>query len=432
MTTGRRILILTQYFPPEVGATQTRVEVFARHLAAAGHEVTVIAEVPNHPIGVVFEGWRGRAVFRTREHGYEVIRVWVYTSATKTFWRRIAFYVSYGVNSVLAVLMVYRRRPDVVFASSPPLPVLLAAWAVAALLRRPFVADIRDIWPAVGIALGEVRGRRMLAAAERLERAIYKRAAAVTCVTRGFVEHVRASGASQDRVKFLPNGTVPELFDPQRRDPRIRAALGAQGRFVVGYVGLHGIAQGLDAVLDAARLLRDDGGIRFLFVGEGPVKHRLVARAEQEGLANVRFQPQVPVDEVAPWLNACDVLLVPLRRLDLLTTFVPSKLFDLMCCARPVILMVDGEAREILEEARAGVFVEPEDSAALAETIRRLAAVPEECRAMGERGRTYVLGRYLRENQARELDTLLRAVATGARRRSPREAGTTGAWGREE
>lgn len=408
-----RVLVLSQYFPPEVGATQTRVELFARRLAEAGHEVTVVAEVPNHPLGVVFDGWRGRLFHRHDEHGYRVVRVWVHASARKSFWRRISFYLTYCVNAAAAAVVVVRRRPDVVFASSPPLPVLVAAWVTASVWRRPFVADIRDVWPAVGVALGELRGRRAVAAAQRLERALYRRATAITCVTHGFVDHVQASCGDPTKVHYLPNGTVPALFDPGRRDGDIAKRLGLDGCFVVGYVGLHGIAQGLPAVLDAAALLGDEADLRFLFVGDGPVKPHLVATAARLGLANVAFHDQVPVEEVAPYVNACDVLVVPLRRLEILSTFIPSKLFDFLCCAKPVILMVDGEARAILEESGAGVYAEAENAEALAAAIRDLRARPDEERvAMGERGRAYVLEHFDRDVEAERLEALLGEVAS--------------------
>ncbi|MGI8686801.1 MAG: glycosyltransferase family 4 protein [Acidimicrobiales bacterium] len=415
MKSHLRILVLSQYFPPEVGATQTRVELFARRLAAAGHDVTVVAEVPNHPLGVVFDGWRGRLVARRREHGYETVRVWVATSPRKSFWRRIAFYLSYCVSAVLAALLVVRRKPDVIFASSPPLPVLVSAWAVSRLWRRPFVADIRDVWPAVGVALGELRGARVVAAAQHLERALYRRAAAVTCVTRGFVEHVIAGGIEPGKVHLLSNGTVPAIFDPARTDEGMRGRLGLEGCFVVGYVGLHGIAQALPSVLEAAALLCHQPDVRFLFVGEGPVKADLVAAAHDQGLGNVVFHDQVPLEAVAPYVNTCDVLVVPLRRLEILASFVPSKLFDFLCCAKPVLLMVDGEAREILEESGGGVFVEPEDAGALAAAVLDLRARPDVVADMGRRGRRYVLSNFDRDAGARRLEAILGEVA-GRRR----------------
>lgn len=407
-----KVVVLSQYFPPEVGATQTRVVTFARQLAAAGHDVTVVAELPNHPVGRVFDGWRGRPVRVTREDGFRAIRVWVYASTRKSRWRRISFYGTYLVSAIVAALVLVRRRPDVILASSPPLPVLVAAAVLSFVWRRPFVADIRDIWPAVGEALGEIPPGRAMALATELERRLYRAAAAITCVTPGFVEHIAANGGRRDAIQLVPNGTIPEVFDPERADPGTRAALGLEGRFVVGYVGLHGIAQGLGALLDAAAELPD---VYFLFIGEGPVKADLVARADAEGLANVQFHGQVPVEQVVSYIRACDLVVVPLRDLPVLSTFVPSKLFDMLCTATPVVLMVDGEARRILKASGGGLYAPAEDGFALATAVRQLRDDPKRRAAMGRAGREYVLANYTRDVQAAALERVLLDVAVGDR-----------------
>lgn len=403
-----KVLVLSQYFPPEIGATQTRVATFAEHLARAGHDVTVVAELPNHPLGAIFPGWTGRPIRRTREDGYRVVRVWVHASVRKSFWRRISFYASYAATATFAALALIRRRPDVILASSPPLPVLVVAWVLGVVWRRPYVADIRDIWPAVGEALGEMPAGRALDLATTLEHRLYRHAAAVACVTKSFVEHVVATGVGRERVHLVPNGTLPDVFGPDRVDPQLRGRLGLDDRFVVGYIGLHGIAQGLGAIVDVAAQLQDD--VSFLFVGEGPVKADLVDRAAHEA-PNVVFHPQVPLADVAPFLNACDAVVVPLRRLKVLGGFVPSKLFDVMCCGVPVLLMVDGEARQILEEAGGGLFVPPEDATALAEAVRALASDPNRRAEMGRRGRAFVLEHYVRTRQASDMEKILAAVA---------------------
>lgn len=410
-----RILLLSQYFPPEVGATQTRVVTFARHLSSAGHDVTVIAELPNHPIGRIFPGWGGRPYRRAAEDGLDVVRVWVHASPRKSFWRRISFYASYAVTALLAALFVVRRRPQVIIASSPPLPVLVVAWVLGVLWRRPYVADIRDIWPAVGVALGEVSPGRALDVATKLEHRLYRDAAEVVCVTHGFVEHIVAAGIARARVHLVSNGTIPEIFDPERRDPEMRDRLGLDDHFVVGYVGLHGIAQGLGVLLDAAALLPEED-VSFLFVGEGPTKEALQQDAASRGLANVVFHSQVPLADVAPYINVCDVVVVPLRRLEVLETFVPSKLFDLMCCARPVLLMVDGEARQLLEAADGGVYVPAEDGPALADAIRALMKDPARREEMGRNGRAHVLAHYVRDRQAAALEQIVVSAASGSAR----------------
>jgi glycosyltransferase involved in cell wall biosynthesis len=406
-----RFLFFTQYFPPEVGATQSRLDHFARHLVQKGHQVTVITELPNHPRGVIFPGYRRRLLLRTDEDGLDVIRLWVYTSPRKSSLRRLLFYFSYMIFAIIAGLFIARGRYDSVFASSPPLPVALAGLIVAWFKRRPLVMDVRDLWPTVGIALGEIRGQTMIRMAEWLELLLYRRAVAITCVTHSFIEYIADKGIDRDKLRFVPNGTMPNIFRPQPSEKSARKSLGLEGQFVVGFCGNHGVAQGLPGVVEASLLLRDVPGVKFLFVGEGPYKQQLLDTRDRERLDNLLLLPEVPITEIARYINACDLMLVPLRKDKIFDMFIPSKLFDYMACARPIVLTVDGEARSILEQAKGGVFVEPDNPQALAKAVSELRQRPQELQEMGQRGRNYVLQHYLRDTQAEKLEEILEKCA---------------------
>ena len=404
------VLFVTQFFTPEVGATQTRIHEFARACVAAGHRVTVLTELPNHPRGTILPDYQGRILTRETLDGFTVLRVWVWTAEIKTFWTRLAFY---GTFFALATVRgAFIRGPvDVVFATSPPLPVGLIGWVLARVRRARFVLDIRDLWPAAARALGELDRPALLRAAEGLERFLYRHADRITTVTRGFVRHIAPMLRDAERVEWLPNGTIASVFRPDRIDPSLRNRLGLAGRFVVTFAGNHGIGQGLETVLEAAHLLRGRPDVAFCLIGDGPEKGKLVARAAALELPNVRFLPGVPLAEVTPYLTMSDALLVTLRRHPVFDTFIPSKLFDFLACARPVILMVNGEAREVLEASGNGVWVAPEDSTGLAKAVLELMERPErERQAMGERGRSYVLTHYSRAAQAEHLLQLLDAV----------------------
>lgn len=403
-----RVLLFTQFYPPEVGATQFRMEYFARHLAEAGHEVTVITEVPNHPAGVIHPEYRGSLWRASTENGIRVIRLWVATSPQKTFFTRLGFYLTYACGATLAALLVAGRRHDVVFLTSPPLTVGIPGLVYSWLRRVPLVLDVRDLWPVLAVEMGEMRNPRVIALARRLEVLLYRRAARITVVTRGFARYVREHGVGEDRILLLPNGVEPEVFHPAAPDGDLQRELGLDGKFVVGFYGNHGIAQDLEGVLDAARLLASDDRIRFLFVGEGPVKSALVARRLQEGLRHVTFLPQVPQATILRYVSLATVVIVPLRKLELFKTFIPSKMFDFLACAKPVVLSVDGEARQILEESGGGIFVPPGDPQALADTLRHLAGSSQGTLAeTGEAGRAYVSRHYRRKDQAARLEQLL-------------------------
>ncbi len=407
-----RILYLSQYFPPEVGATQGRAYDLAHHWVRAGHRVTVVAEFPNHPSGVVAPGYRRRLYERTTLDGVDVIRVWVKASPVKTFATRMAFYLSYMCTASLAGLLLSREKYDVIFAASPPLFVGAAGLAISRLRRIPLVFEVQDVWPEAAVALGELRNRTAIRLAEWLADQCYHRARRVVVVTRAMLGHLRQRGTEASKLVLIPNGANTDLFYPRPDGAAaLRSRLGLDHSFIAVYAGIHGIAQGLNTVLDAAQRLRAVPDITFLLVGEGPVKTELVARAQELGLPNLRFHPEVARSQMPEFLTAANVALVPLRRLPVFHGAVPSKLFDAWACGCPVVLGAEGEARELLEAARAGVSVEPENSAALADAIVGLKADLARCRQLGENGRRFVVSGYSRQAHARQLAHVLQTVS---------------------
>lgn len=363
-----RILIFTQFFPPEIGATQTRLATFASGLAGRGHEVEVICEVPNHPQGIIHDGYRGRpVVVRRNEHGYRITHVWVYTSKTKTTRTRLAFYGSYA--AMATVVGAARPRPDVILASSPPLPVAAAAAAVAARHRVPWVMDVRDLWPAAAVALGELRAGKALRMARWLETRLYESAAAITVVTEPFRRAVNAS-APDKTVHEVPNGTTP--FWLRTGPPAVdRAELGLpKDRFVWLFAGNIGPAQDLGNAIEAAGLL--DEKFCLVIVGDGASRRALEEKAAGLPAGSVLLRDQVPQDVARDYLLSADALLVSLSADPVFTSFVPSKLFDFCAIGRPVILAADGESLRLIRETGAAMPVEPGDPVALADALRRL------------------------------------------------------------
>lgn len=399
--------MFSQYFPPEAGATQTRMHHFAERLAESGHDVTVITQVPNHPKGVIFPGYRRRVVVRREEHGFSVIRVWVYTSTAKSFLNRLLYYFSFLLNAVIAGVILARGHFDLVFATSPPLFSGLAGMLVAKAKRRPFVLDIRDIWPDIAVELGELTNPRVIAGAKWVEARLYRSAAEITCVTKMFIEDLAGKGVNRNKLHHLPNGTIPEVFNPQLVDRELRGRIGVGNSFVVGFCGNHGIAQDLPNILRAAALLRKQEDLYFLFVGEGPVKSDLLAMKVELGLERAIFVPEVPLRSIAGYINACDLMLVTLAAKETFKAYVPSKLFDFLACARPVILTVDGEARAILEESGGGVFVPAGDPSALAQSIQNLRRDHDRLRQMGMAGHDFVCDQFTRDQQAVRLGEIL-------------------------
>lgn len=396
-----RVVLLSQYFPPEVGATQTRMQTFAEYLAARGHRVTVIAEFPNHPKGVIPPEYRGRIVEDDRSNPYRILRVWVKSNPEKTRSTRLAFYLSY--MALATAVAPLTGRADVVLATTPPLFVGAAGLAVARLKRAPFVLDVRDLWPAAAVALDELSGGVALRSAEVLERWLYRRASVVIGVTRPFCDHIDQVRGTEKRAVFIPNGTLDLFFANGTSEGRRRLGV-PENHFVVTFAGTHGIAQALPAVLDAAARVNED--IYFAFIGEGPVKADLQRAAAERGLRNVIFRTQLPLEHVPPALAASDALLVPMAADPVFLSFIPSKLFDYMATGRPVVLSARGESAHILERAAAGIAVEPENPEDLARAVTWLAQHPRQAREMGENGRRFA-SNWSRLVQAERLEQIL-------------------------
>lgn len=405
-----RILYFSQYFPPEVGATQTRAYEMSRYLAEQGHKVTVVTEVPNHPSGVIPPHYRGRLSERKQENGVDVLRLWVWTSPEKSFKSRMLFYMSYMGMATLAGSLI-RGRYDLVYATSPPLFVGAAGLAASIAKGIPFVFEVRDLWPESAVALGELHNARTIWAADKLERLLYTRARRIVTVTRGIQARLQARGIPPHKLALIPNGANTDLFKPDEpAAERVRTELGLEGKFVVLYAGIHGIAQGLETVLEAAALLQAQRDIEFVFVGEGPKKASLVALKSEMGIHNVRFLPEVPSTAMPAYLSMAGCAIVPLRDEPVFRGALPSKMFEAWACACPVILSVSGEATNVLRQANGGIAVLPQHPKELARAIEAMKANPTAAAKMGHQGQQFVTRHYTRQEQARKLEQLLLAV----------------------
>lgn len=397
-----RILVLSQYFPPETGGPQNRLASLAVGLRDRGHEVTVVTAKPNYPSGVVFDGYEDGWVVESDYEGIPVAHTWVLTDREKTTARRILFYLSFVVSAVLASIPRVRDA-DVVLASSPPLPVGLAGWAVSRLGGAGYVFDVRDLWPDVAVAMGQLSDGWIARAARFLERFIYRGADGITAVTEGFCRDIRQRVGPATPVIRISNGTDPDVFRVETPRTRLRQELALPEGFLAVYAGNIGLAQGLGHLVRAAAILdAEEVSANILLVGDGPLRAELQAAARDRGIERLRFRDRVPLEEAARYLAASDASLVPLGDHPIYRKFIPSKLFDSMAAARPVLLSVAGEAREILEDAGAGLYYPAEDARGLVEGIQRLMADSRRDE-MGRRGREYVAGRFTRQAQAREM-----------------------------
>lgn len=402
-----RILIVSQYFSPEVTAASLRLSALARGLAERGHDVEVLCEVPNHPAGVIEAGYRGRPVVRRRVDGYGVEHVWVWARPSKRARTRIAGYASFGAMACLVGAV--RKRPDAIVASSPPLSVGLAGMLLARRFRAPWVLDVRDLWPEVAVALGEIGPGFLLSASERLERTLYRSAAGITVTTEPFREHIEGVG-SDAPIVLLPNGTTRDWLEIGHSEPdRAAAELPDEGTFAWTYAGNLGIAQGLASAVDAARELGE--GFQLTMLGAGAEKQELVERAGDELGRGVVFREPVEPDRAAAIMRASDALLVSLADRPALEKCVPGKLYQCGAMRRPMVVSAAGETRALTEREHAGLTVQPGDSRSLAAAVRTLRDDPETASRVVEGGAKLAAGS-LREDGVIDLERLLTEVTS--------------------
>jgi glycosyltransferase involved in cell wall biosynthesis len=405
-----RILFLSQYFPPEPGAPAARVSELSRAWVAAGHDVTVLTAMPNHPTGVIPLEYRGRALVREMVDGVDVVRTWIYGAPNRGRLRRSLAYGSYAL-SAMAWGQLHTRRPDLVIATSPQLLCGCAGWFSSFAHRVPFVFEVRDLWPESIVAVGALpAGHPAIRALTIVETSLYRAASAIVVVTDTFRERLIERGVDANKLHVVKNGVDLARFMPLDRNTGLRARLGWEDKVVVGYVGTHGMAHGLDDVLDVAKKLASRDDLRFLFVGEGAERQRLQARATAERITNVTFLGVLPREQMNEVYATLDVALVTLRKSDLFTSVIPSKIFEIAAASRPIVLSVDGEARRIVEASGGGRFVPPGDPAQLMSAIEQLSADRGAREEMGRRGREYVVREFDRTSLAARYIDVLRSL----------------------
>lgn len=408
-----RITFLCQYFPPEMGAPSARTFEHARHWVALDHQVTVITGFPNHPTGVIRPGYRGQFVKRENVEGIDLLRTWVYCAANKGFFRRVLNFLSFFCSSLIMGALL-TRRPDVVIGTSPQFFCAVAGYLLSRLKRVPFVFEVRDIWPQSAIELGALKNRWLIRLLEAIEMHLYSRAALIVAVAESTREYLLGKGVSPEKIKIIPNGVDEQYLSSASSEPdEVRAQLGLQDKFIVSYIGTHGMSHALDVVLRVAKRFSEDPSVHFLFVGEGAEKENLKRLAENLWLRNVTFLDEQTRQRLLGFYRASDVSLVPLKRLPIFRKVLPSKIFELMGTGCPVICSVEGEAAKLVASAEAGLCIEPESSDALVAAINRLRAEPGLREQMSASGQHFVKAYYLRSMLAEKYLDVIEPVVDG-------------------
>ncbi len=411
------ILIVHQYYLGKNSAGGSRWNQFAKYWAESDNEITVLAGTVHYATGIKQPEYKRKLVVAEQDAPrISVKRCYVSESYNRSFLGRFWAYLSFTLSSIWAGLF-HVGRCDVIICTSPPLTVGLTGWILSRLKRVPMVFEVRDLWPESAIEAGVLKNRWMIRMAYWLERTSYKSAKWINVLTPAFKEAlVSKKDVPGHRISMIPNGADLDLFEPAERDNPVRARHGLANKFVVTYVGAHGVANHLTQILEAAKLLKSDPDIVFVLVGDGMEKPMLKAKAAEWGLNNVIFVDSVPKSEIGGYIAASDVCTAVLKKVETFKTVYPNKLFDYMTLSRPVILGIDGVARRLLEDAGAGLFAEPEDPEAFAEAVSKMKAEPEMRRRFGESGRKFVAEHFSRHKLAEQYLEIVRSVVDESRK----------------
>lgn len=365
-----KLLFLTDNFPPEVNAPANRTYEHCKEWVKSGVEVTVITCAPNFPKGEVYDGYKNKFIQRQEIDGIKVIRVWSYITANEGFIKRILDYISYAFMAFWAGLFV---KTDLIVATSPQFFTAVSGWSLAFFKRKKWVMEVRDLWPESIVAVGAMDKNAFIKFFEWLEKRLYLSANHIVVVTDTFKEKIASRGIEKEKISIFKNGANLELYQPGEKVTDLIDKYGLKGKFIFSYIGTHGMAHGLDFILDClGDLYETHPDLFFLFIGDGAEKKKLVEKALELKLKNVLFLDSVPKNQVVDYLKVMDVALVNLRKSDTFLTVIPSKIFEAAAMRKPILLGLQGETKKIIETYQAGLCFVPEDKHSFYEQVKKI------------------------------------------------------------
>lgn len=365
----RKILFITDNFPPEVNAPATRTyEHVKEWIKDPEIEVTILTCTPNFPHGKVYEGYKNKFYQKEKLDGIEVIRVWSYITSNSGFLKRVLDYISFAIMAFIFGLF---KKYDVIIATSPQFFTTWAAWALSKIRRKPWVFELRDLWPESIKTVGAMKQGKMIEILEKIELGLYKSSNKVIAVTDAFKTNLISRGIEESKIEVITNGSNLDLFYPQNKDELLLNELEINDKFIVGYIGTHGMAHSLDFIVKSISKI-DDSSIHFLFIGDGAMKQTILKIADDMNIKNITFLDPIKKEEVPKYLSLCDISLAPLKKEDNFKTVIPSKIFEASAMEKPTLLGVEGQAQEILEKYDSGLCFEPENEKDFLEKLYQL------------------------------------------------------------
>lgn len=364
-----KILFITDNFTPEVNAPATRTyEHVKEWIKDKNVEVTIITCAPNFPHGKVYNGYKNKLYQKEYIDGIEVIRVWSYITSNSGFLKRVLDYISFGIMAFLVGLF---KKHDLIIATSPQFFTTWAAWGLSKIKRKPWIFELRDLWPESIKTVGAMKQGKAIDTLEKIELGLYKSCNKVVAVTDAFKTNLINRGIDANKIEVVTNGSNMELFSPREKNQELLKSLNLENKFVIGYIGTHGMAHSLDFIVNSISKIKDED-IHFLFIGDGAMKQKVLEIAKYLNIKNATFLNPIKKDDVPDYLNICDVSLAPLKKEDNFKTVIPSKIFEASAMLKPTLLGVEGQAQEIIETHNAGLCFEPENEKDFIEKVQIL------------------------------------------------------------
>jgi len=402
----RTLLIHSAFASPDQPGGTRHYE-FAQRLIAHGHRFAVVTGDVNYTTGSQV-GHKGFITYQS-EGGIDLYRSYTYKALHRSFvWRVIAF-LSFAATSVLAA---FRAGPaDIIMGTTPPIFQAASACFVAFCRRRPFLLEVRDLWPSFAIDMGILTNPKLIAMSRWLERTLYRRATHLLVNSPAYRDYLISRGVAPDKITLVANGVDPSMFCPTDTGDQTRRRFALENKFVVTYAGALGAANDIGTILKAAAELRDQAQIHFLLVGDGKERARLEQQMRELGLNNVTFAGAQPKALMREFLAASNACVATLQNIPMFSTTYPNKVFDYMAAGRPTLLGIDGVIRELIERAQGGIFIPPGNASALAAAVLKLSGNADLCREMGRRARQYVVEHFNRDVQAGAFLELIERIA---------------------
>lgn len=398
------VLLIHQAFVSPDDAGGTRHYELARRFVDGGQQFSIVASDLSY-----LSGKKCSAEAHVQDFdGVQVRRAWTYSALHRSFVWRVVSFLSFMISSIWVALKV--KNVDLVIGTSPPIFQAVSAWVISVVKWKPFLLEIRDLWPEFAIDMGVLKNPILIWMSRRLERFLYSQANHLLVNSPAYRDYLIELGIPAEKISFIANGVDPDMFVTEKKSGRIRKEFQLQDKFIVTYAGAMGMANNLEIVLEAAATLSDLPEVHFLMVGDGKDRKKLDEVAERLKLTNVTFTGSRPKSQMPEILAESDVCLAVLRDIPMFRTTYPNKVFDYMAAARPVVLAIDGVIRQVIEAADGGIPVPPGNPTAMANAVRSLYLNRPRSEQMGQQARDYVIKHFDRNQQAQQFGELIHQV----------------------